>query len=682
MTNHYDARNIQVLEGLDAVRMRPGMYIGSTGSRGLHHMLWEIVDNAIDEAMGGFASRVDVTLYADGSVGVKDNGRGMPVDIHPTMGVSGVEVIYTKLHAGGKFNNENYAYSGGLHGVGASVVNAPSRWVAVDVYRDFRHYQIRFESDYDAEQKKVVAGRVTVPLHAVGNTRERGSEVRFLPDSAVFETTRFNGDTVARRLRELAYLNKGVTITFLDERAQSRIQPEDDAEDAEDVEATGGAPAATERQVFCYQGGIVDYVKYLNADKSPLHDEPIYLEGAREDVIFRVAIQYTDSYTENVFSYVNNIPTGEGGTHETGFKAAYTKVMNDFARRLGALKEKEANLGGDDFREGMTAVMIAMVKNPQFEGQTKGRLGNTEVRPVVESILVQHLTAYFEDLKHQDLAQQLIEKAVKAARVREAARKARDVARTKNALEAAPLVGKLSSCTGRKPEMNELFIVEGDSAGGSAKQGRDRRFQAILPLRGKPLNVEKKRLDQVLSNEEFRSIITALGTNIDESFSLSGLKYYKVIILSDADQDGAHIRAILLTFFYRYMRELITEGHVYIGMPPLYKVQRGSKVQYAYDDVELQKLTRGSSKGYTLQRYKGLGEMNPEQLWATTMDPEQRKLMRVTIEDAAQAERLVTILMGDKVDPRREYISQHANFNREDSFTAMNDKLEEGRPNA
>ena len=436
MTNHYDARNIQVLEGLDAVRMRPGMYIGSTGSRGLHHMLWEIVDNAIDEAMGGFASRVDVTLYADGSVGVKDNGRGMPVDIHPTMGVSGVEVIYTKLHAGGKFNNENYAYSGGLHGVGASVVNALSRWVAVDVYRDFRHYQIRFESDYDAEQKKVVAGRVTVPLHAVGNTRERGSEVRFLPDSAVFETTRFNGDTVARRLRELAYLNKGVTITFLDERAQSRIQPEDDAEDAEDVEATGGAPAANERQVFCYQGGIVDYVKYLNADKSPLHDEPIYLEGAREDVIFRVAIQYTDSYTENVFSYVNNIPTGEGGTHETGFKAAYTKVMNDFARRLGALKEKEANLGGDDFREGMTAVMIAMVKNPQFEGQTKGRLGNTEVRPVVESILVQHLTAYFEDLKHQDLAQQLIEKAVKAARVREAARKARDVARTKNALEA------------------------------------------------------------------------------------------------------------------------------------------------------------------------------------------------------------------------------------------------------
>ena len=395
-------------------------------------------------------------------------------------------------------------------------------------------------------------------------------------------------------------------------------------------------------------------------------------------MIFRAAIQYTDSYTENVFSYVNNIPTGEGGSHETGFKAAYTKVMNDFARRLGALKDKDPNLGGDDFREGMTAVMVAMVKNPQFEGQTKGRLGNTEVRPLVEAIVTQQLTAYFENLKNQELCQKLVEKAVRAAHVREAARKARDVARTKNALEAAPLVGKLASCTGRKPELNELFIVEGDSAGGSAKQGRDRRFQAILPLRGKPLNAEKKRIDQVLNNEEFRSLITALGTNIDESFSLNGLKYYKVIILSDADQDGAHIRAILLTFFYRYMRELITAGHVYIGMPPLYKIQRGNKVQYAYDDAELAKLTKGSAKGYTLQRYKGLGEMNPEQLWETTMDPANRKLMKVTIEDGAQAERLVTILMGDKVEPRREYISQYADFNREDSFTTLTDSLEEG----
>lgn len=668
MTNQYNAQSIQVLEGLDAVRMRPGMYIGSTGSRGLHHMLWEIVDNAIDEAMAGYATQVDVTLHADGSASVRDNGRGLPVDIHPTMGVSGVEVIYTKLHAGGKFNNENYTYSGGLHGVGASVVNALSKWVSIDVYLNFKHYHMRFESSWDPEQKKVVAGRPTGPLTAVGNTRQRGTLIRFLPDDEVFETIHFNGDTVARRLRELAYLNKGLTITFLDERAPKNAGDEEGE----------GQPQG--RQTFFYEGGIVDYVKYLNADKTPLHGDPIYLEGAKDDILFRTAIQYTDSYTENVFSYVNNIPTGEGGTHETGFKAAYTKVMNDFARRLGALKDKDANLSGDDFREGMTAVILVMVKNPQFEGQTKGKLGNTEVRPAVEAVLTQQLTAYFEDLRHQELATQLVEKAVRAARVREAARKARDVARTKNALEAAPLVGKLASCTGRKAEQNELFIVEGDSAGGSAKQGRDRRFQAILPLRGKPLNAEKKRLDQVLSNEEFRSIITALGTNIDESFDLSSLKYNKVIILSDADQDGAHIRAILLTFFYRYMKELITEGHVYIGMPPLYKVQRGSKSQYAYDDVELRKLTKGSSKGYTLQRYKGLGEMNPEQLWETTMDPSVRKLMRVNIEDAAQAERLVTILMGDKVEPRREYISQHANFNREDSFMALNDKLSEGRP--
>ncbi|MBP3645276.1 MAG: type IIA DNA topoisomerase subunit B [Clostridia bacterium] len=670
MTKQYNAQSIQVLEGLDAVRMRPGMYIGSTGSRGLHHMLWEIVDNAIDECMAGHATQVDVTLHSDGSASVRDNGRGLPVDIHPTMGVSGVEVIYTKLHAGGKFNNDNYAYSGGLHGVGASVVNALSKWVNIDVYLQFKHYRMRFESGYDAEEKKVVAGRAVAPLEMVGNTRQRGTLVRFMPDDEIFETVNFNGDTVSRRLRELAYLNKGVTITFLDERKPKK-QADDDEENAEQQ------PQG--RQTYYYEGGIIDYVKYLNADKTCLHDDPVYLEGMKDDIIFRVAIQYTDSYTENVFSYVNNIPTGEGGTHETGFKAAYTKVMNDFARRLGALKDKDANLSGDDFREGMTAVMLAMVKNPQFEGQTKGKLGNTEVRPAVEAILTQHLTAYFEDLRHQELCTQLVEKAVKAAKVREAARKARDVARTKNALEAAPLVGKLASCTGRKAEQNELFLVEGDSAGGSAKQGRDRRFQAILPLRGKPLNAEKKRLDQVLSNEEFRSIITALGTNIDESFDLSNLKYHKVIILSDADQDGAHIRAILLTFFYRYMKELITAGHVYIGMPPLYKVQRGNKVQYAYDDNELRKITKGSTKGYQLQRYKGLGEMNPEQLWETTMDPSERKLMQVSIEDAAQAERLVTILMGDKVDPRREYISQHANFNREDSFMAISDKLNEGR---
>ena len=654
MTNHYDARNIQVLEGLDAVRMRPGMYIGSTGSRGLHHMLWEIVDNSIDEAMAGFATRVDVTLGRDGSVTVQDNGRGMPVDIHPTMGVSGVEVIYTKLHAGGKFNSENYAYSGGLHGVGASVVNALSRWVEVDVCRDFQHWHIRFESAWDEKEKKIVAGRATGPLTLVGNTRERGSRVRFLPDDRVFETVTFNAETVARRLRELAYLNRGLTITFLDER-----EPVDDG---------NGEAKAPEREVYRFDGGLVDYVRYLNADKTPLHEEPIYLAGQREDVIFRVAIQYTDSYTENVFSYVNNIPTGEGGTHETGFKAAYTKVMNDFARRLGVLRDKDANLSGDDFREGMTAVMLAMVKNPQFEGQTKGKLGNTEVRPLVEAILTQQLTAYFEDLKHQELAQQIIEKAVRAARVREAARKARDVARTKSALEAAPLVGKLSSCTGRKPEQNELFIVEGDSAGGSAKQGRDRRFQAILPLRGKPLNAEKKRIDQVLQNEEIRTIISALGAGIGEDFNLDNLNYHKVVILSDADQDGGHIRAILLTFFFRYMKQLITDGHLFIGMPPLYKVQKKDVVEYVYNDELLPAAKARVGRGAAIQRYKGLGEMNAEQLWETTMDPKRRTLMQVTLEDAATAERLVTTWMGDSVELRRNYIIENANFNKIDDF--------------
>ncbi len=649
MANTYTAQDIQVLEGLDAVRMRPGMYIGSTGSRGLHHMIWEIVDNAIDEAANGYATEIAVTLKKDGSCEVADNGRGVPVDIHPKLGVSAVEVVYTQLHAGGKFSDKNYAYSGGLHGVGASVVNALSEWMTVDVYKDYSHYFIRFESIVDRKTGKIISGHPMAPLEKVGNTRKRGTVVCFKPDARVFEDVRFQSDLVRRRVRELAYLNKGVHFVFTDERVK---EPEKRVHE------------------YCYEGGISDFVKYLNTDKTTITD-PIVFEQVRDGTLVRVAIQYTDSYTENIYSFVNNVPTAEGGSHETGFKAAVTKAFNDYARRAGILKEKDNNLAGDDFREGMTAVVYAGVKNPQFEGQTKGRLGNTEVRPIFETVCQEQLSIYLDDLKNQDFANAIVAKAVKAAKVREAARKARDIARQANQLEAAPLVGKLSSCTGKKAELNELFIVEGDSAGGSAKQGRDRRFQAILPLRGKPLNVEKKRLDQVLANEEFRSIITALGTGIGEDFDITRLKYNKVIILSDADQDGAHIRAILLTFFFRYMRQLITEGHVYIGMPPLYKVAKGDKTIYCYDDNALPPAIQQIGKGYTLQRYKGLGEMNPEQLWETTMNPDGRKLMQVGIEDFVEVERRVTILMGDKVEPRREYISQFANFNKEDNFVPV-----------
>ena len=652
----YNAGDIQVLEGLEAVRMRPGMYIGTTSSRGLHHLLWEIVDNAIDEASNGFATEITVTLHKDGSASVYDNGRGMPVDTHPALGISGVEVIFTVLHAGGKFNHENYDYSGGLHGVGASVVNALSRELSVDVFRNWTHYRMEFTSRINPKTGKVEAGKPSGPLQVLGNTRKKGTLIRFMPDDTIFEDVRFQTETVARRLQELAYLNKGVQITFTDERLSGDERS----------------------RVFRYEGGISDYVLYLNTGKTPLREDVIYLEGRRDTIICCAAIQYTDGYTESLFSYVNNINTPEGGSHETGFKAAFTKCLNDYARKAGLLKEKDNNLSGEDFREGLTCVLTTMVKNPQFEGQTKGRLGNSEVRPAVEAIISQQMTDWLDNLKNQDTASAIVAKAIKAAQAREAARKTRDNIRKASALEAAPLVGKLASCTGRKWEDNELFIVEGDSAGGSAKQGRDRRFQAILPLRGKPLNVEKKHLDQVLGNEEFRSLITALGTGIDENFSLSNLKYGKVIILSDADQDGAHIRAILLTFFLRYMKDLITNGHVYIGMPPLYKVQKGQKVIYAYDDRELGKATKAAGKGYTLQRYKGLGEMNPEQLWETTMDPSQRKLMRVSIEDAALVDRLTTVLMGDKVEPRRDYITEHADFNRPDDFELPDQPAQEG----
>ena len=639
----YNVSSIQVMEGLDAVRMRPGMYIGSTGARGLHHMLWEIVDNAIDEAANGFAGTVEVTLHRDGSVTVSDDGRGIPVGIHEKYGVSGVELVFTQLHAGGKFGNDSYGYSGGLHGVGASVVNALSAWLRAEVYTQGRAYVQEFESIQD-KNGKMLSGHPKGPLTETGRTRRQGTVVSFLPDSRVFETIEMNFDVIARRLRELAYLNRGVCMRLIDERRQKR------------------------EMEYRFDGGLSDFVHFLNEDKTALYSTPIHFKGEKDGIVVEVAMQHNDGYAESIFSYVNNIPTTEGGTHETGFKAALTKVMNDHCRRIGVLKEKDASLSGEDFREGLTAVLSLKMKTIQFEGQTKTRLGNTEARPAVEYVVAEQLIPYLEDLKNAEIAAGIADKALKAAKVRETARKAKTMAREKSKLENAPLVGKLSSCTGRNAQKNEIFIVEGDSAGGSAKQGRDRSFQAILPLRGKPLNVEKKRFDQVLANEEFRSIITAIGTGIGEDFDITQRKYDKIIILSDADQDGAHIRAILLTFFYRYMKPLIMEGHVYIGLSPLYKVHKGERLIYAYDEKQLAQAAKELGRGYLVQRYKGLGEMNPEQLWETTMNPDNRSLIRVSIEDAADVEHMVTIWMGDKVQSRKEYISEYANFNKHDAF--------------
>lgn len=637
----YQSKDILVLEGLDAVRLRPGMYIGTTGVKGLHHLLWEIVDNAIDEASNGFASKVIVKLYADGSASVEDDGRGIPVDIHPTLKKSGVEVVFTQLHAGGKFNNENYDYSGGLHGVGASVTNALSRWCEVTVFKDGKKYFTRFESTIDSKGKQH-SGICTAPLKEIGQTDKKGTFVKFLPDADVFKDATFEYETVSKRLKELAFLNKGIEIELISEKENLN-------------------------ETYKFDGGLVDFIKYINKDKLSLFQPALYIEGVSSLVKLELAVSYTDSYTDSVFSYVNNIPTTEGGTHETGFKVALTKVLNEFGRKNNFIKEKEQNLISDDFKEGLCAVLSIKMKNVQFEGQTKTKLGNPEAKGEVESIVYNELLKLLARKEYLKTIEVIITKAKNASKAREAAKKAKELSRAKNSLDGASLVGKLSACTGRKAELNELFIVEGDSAGGSAKQARDRYFQAILPLKGKPLNAEKKRLDQVLQNEEIRTLITALGCGVGD-IDLKSLKYHKIIILSDADQDGAHIRAILLTFFFRYMKELITNGHVYIGMPPLYRVSKGKDIEYVYSDKELPSVVEKFGKGYQIQRYKGLGEMDPEQLWETTIDPKHRALIRVDLEDATEAERMITILMGDNADARKEYIAKYANFNKTDFF--------------
>ncbi len=643
MAHEYTVADIQVLEGLEAVRKRPGMYIGSTGSRGIHQLLWEIVDNAMDEAANGYATHVTVDLFEDGSISVEDNGRGIPVGIHPEYKVSGVELVFNKLHAGGKFNNENYAFSGGLHGVGASVVNALSEWLKVEVYRDGHIYEQEYRS-YEEDGKEYV-GHPMYPLRETGDTKKHGTKVTYMADSTVFDSIFVQYDRVSRRLQELSYLIKGVTIILRDHREKPMR------------EVTYNAV-----------GGIVDYLVQINKDRNPAHPLPIHFEGEKNGIYAEIAIQYLDSEKEYIYSYVNNIATGEGGTHETGFKTGLTKVMNDFLKKIPSVQKEKLVFEGDDFREGISAIISVKMKEVQFEGQTKTRLGNPEARVAVEAITSEGLASFLEDLNNTAVANKMAEKAVTACKSRIAAKKAKKLARDKIKADAAPLVGKLSSCTGRKPELNELFIVEGDSAGGSAKMGRDRRFQAILPLRGKPLNVEKKRLDQVLANEEFRSLITALGAGFDKGFRIEDIKYHKIIILADADQDGAHIRAILLTFFFRYFRELITEGHVFIAQPPLYSVKKGNKTLWVHTEKQLNKAKEELGRGAEVKRYKGLGEMSSDQLWETTMDPNGRVLLQVTVEDAAACDNIISILMGDNVDPRRQYISEYANFNKTDSF--------------
>lgn len=627
--NNYDENQIQVLEGLEAVRKRPGMYIGSTSGKGLHHLVWEIVDNSIDEALAGYCTEINVEIEKDNSITVKDNGRGIPVGIHEKMGRPAVEVIMTVLHAGGKFDGSGYKVSGGLHGVGASVVNALSTELDVTVYRDGKVHFQEFER-----------GVPKADLKVIGDTEVTGTTTHFKPDPEIFtETTEYDYDTLATRVRELAFLTKGVKITIEDKR-EGKERKND----------------------YCYEGGIKSYVEHLNRSREVVHEEPVYIEGSKDGITVEVALQYNDSYTSNIYSFANNIHTYEGGTHEAGFKTGLTRVINDYARRNGVFKESDPNLSGEDVREGLTAIISIKHPDPQFEGQTKTKLGNSEARTITDALFSEALEKFL--LENPDSAKKIVEKGVMAARARMAAKKARELTRRKSALEVSNLPGKLADCSSKDPTISELYIVEGDSAGGSAKQGRDRHFQAILPLRGKILNVEKARLDKILSNNEVRSMITALGTGIGEDFNLEKARYHKVVIMTDADVDGAHIRTLLLTFFYRYMRQIIEQGYVYIAQPPLYKIQQGKRVEYAYNDQQLEEILKELPQNPKpgLQRYKGLGEMNATQLWETTMDPETRTLLQVTLKDAIDADETFEMLMGDKVEPRRNFIEENARY--------------------
>ena len=628
----YDADQIQILEGLEAVRKRPGMYIGSTSERGLHHLVYEIVDNSVDEALAGFCTHIEVFINKDNSITVIDDGRGIPIGIQKKTGIPAVEVVFTILHAGGKFGGGGYKVSGGLHGVGASVVNALSNWLEVEVTREGKVYKQRYER-----------GKVMYKLKEIGEAPadKSGTKVTFLPDDTIFEQTVYDFDTLRNRLREIAFLTKGLRITLTDLREE---------------------PAKV--RSFHYEGGIKEFVQYLNRHKTPLYEKVIYCEGMKNDVMVEVALQHNDSYNESTYSFVNNIVTPEGGTHLTGFKAAITKVFNDYARKNGILKDKDDNLSGDDLREGLTAVISVKIGNPQFEGQTKQKLGNSEARPAVEGIVTEQITYFLE--QNPDVAKIIVNKATLAQRARIAARKARDVARKANLGDNMALPGKLADCSDKDPKNCEIYIVEGDSAGGSAKTARSRSTQAILPLRGKILNVEKARIDRILGNEEIKAMITAFGTGIHENFDISKLRYNKIIIMTDADVDGAHIATLLLTFFYRFMPDLIRKGHVYLAQPPLYKLEKNKKIWYAYSDDELNRILNevGRDQNNKIQRYKGLGEMDPEQLWETTMDPERRILLKVAIDDDDESEIDMTfnVLMGDKVEPRREFIEKNAKY--------------------